>query len=154
MSAASVPNAPRELKLNSTLQEMIKSAFERGRPMSVAYADAQGRPQISFRGSLQPYSDTALAIWVRNPDSGILKAVRAGHEHIAMLYGEPGAQRSFLTFRGRGLIDNSEAVRRRVYDSAPAAERGRDPEQKGVPLVIELDSIDGIFQGEFLQMRR
>lgn len=154
MSAASPPNAPRKLELSPTLQEMIKSAFERGRPMSVAYADAQGHPQISFRGSLQPYSDTALAIWVRNPDSGILKAVRAGHEHIAMLYGEPGAQRTFLTFRGRGHIDNSDAVRRRVYDSAAAAERGRDPEQKGIPLIIELDSITGIFQGELLQMRR
>jgi hypothetical protein len=154
MSAASVPNAPRELKLNATFQELIKTAFERGRPLSVAYADAQGHPQISFRGSLQPHSETALAIWVRNPESGILKAVRAGHEHIVALYGDPTAPRSFLTFRGRGRIDNSEAERRRVYDSAPAAERGRDPEQKGVPLIIELDSVEGLFQGEFLQMRR
>jgi hypothetical protein len=122
--------------------------------MSVAYADAQAHPQLSFRGSLQPYSDTALAIWVRNPDSGILKAVRAGHEHIMALYGEPGAQRSFLAFRGRGQIDNSEAVRRRVYDSAPAMERDRDREQKGVPLIIELDSVEGLLHGEFLQMRR
>jgi hypothetical protein len=154
MSAASTPHAPRELKLDAPLQEMVKTAFERGRPMSVAYTDAQGHPQLSFRGSLQPYSDTALAIWVRNPDSGILKAVRDGHEHIVALYGEPGAQRSFLTFRGRARIDNSEAVRRRVYDSAPAGERDRDREQKGVPLIIELDSIAGLFQGELLQMRR
>jgi hypothetical protein len=71
-----------------------------------------------------------------------------------MLYGEPGAQRSFLTFRGRAHIDDSEAVRRQVYDSAPAMERDRDREQKGVPLIIELDSVQGLFQGEFLQMRR
>lgn len=154
MSAASVPSAPGELKLSPPLKELIKSAFERGRPMSVAYTDSDGHPQLSFRGSLQPYSDTALAIWVRNPDSGILKAVRAGHEHIVMLYGEPGAQRSFLTFRGRAHIDNAEAVRRRVYDSAPAGERDRDREQKGVPLIIELDSVQGLFLGEFLQMRR
>ncbi|HEX4049614.1 MAG TPA: hypothetical protein VHY19_01890 [Steroidobacteraceae bacterium] len=154
MNAASIPNAPGELKLTPTLQEVVKTAFERGRPISVAYTDAQGHPQLSFRGSLQPYSDTALAIWVRNPESGILKAVRAGHEHIAALYGDPSGQRAFLTFRGRGRIDDSEAVRRRVYDSAPAGERDRDREQKGVPLIIELDSVEGLFQGEFLRMRR
>jgi len=154
MSATPALPAPRELKLGTALQELVKGAFDRGRPMSVAYSDSQGRPQLSFRGSLQPYSDTALAIWVRNPESGILKAVSAGHDYIAALYGEPGAQRSFLAFRGRGRIDNSEAVRRRVYDSAPAGERDRDREQKGVPLIIELDSVEGLFQGEFLRMRR
>ncbi|HEY7930509.1 MAG TPA: hypothetical protein VID71_10875 [Steroidobacteraceae bacterium] len=154
MSPATDPKAPRELKLSTTLQELVKTAFDRGRPISVAYTDPQGHPQISFRGSLQPHSDTALAIWVRNPDSGILKAVRAGHEHIVALYGDPTAPRSFLSFRGRARIDNSDAERRRVYDSAPAGERARDPEQKGVPLIIELDSVEGLFQGEFLQMRR
>lgn len=154
MSATPPRPAPRELKLSAILQEMVKTAFERGRPMSVAYTDPQGHPQLSFRGSLQPHSETALAIWVRNPESGILKAVRAGHEHIAALYGDPTAPRSFLSFRGRARIDNSDAERRRVYDSAPAGERARDPEQKGIPLIIELDSVEGLFQGEFLQMRR
>jgi hypothetical protein len=154
MNAPSASNAPRELKLSADLQQLVSTAFERGRPLAVSYVDEQGHPQLAFRGSLQPYGETALAIWVRNPDGGILKAIRAGHERIVALYGDMGGQRAFLTFRGRGRVDNSEAVRRHVYDTAPAAERDRDREQKGVPLIIELDSVEGLFQEQFLQMRR
>jgi hypothetical protein len=154
MSTPPPPKAPQALKLSAPIQELVRGALERGRPLAVAYVDEQGHPQLAFRGSLQPYSETALAIWVRNPEGGLLKAVRAGHEHIVAMYGEVGAQRAFLTFRGRGQIGSSEAVRTQVYDSAPAGERNLDRERKGVPLIIELDSVEGLFQGEFMQMRR
>lgn len=144
-----------ELKLSPALKELVNQALARGRMISVAYVDLEGRPELSFRGSLQAYSDTQLAIWVRNPEGGLLKAVAAGHVHIAALYGEVGAQsRAFVTFRGRGRIDNSEAVRRAVYENAPAPERDLDKEQKGVPLIIDLDRVDGFFGGARLQMRR
>jgi hypothetical protein len=143
------------LKLAPALKDLVNTALERGRMLSVAYVSPEGKPEISFRGSLQAYSDTQLAIWVRNPESGILKAVRAGRTHIAILYGEASAQsKAFVTFHGSGRIDNSEAVRRTVYGNAPKGEQGLDKEQKGVPLLIDLESVAGFFGGERLQMRR
>jgi hypothetical protein len=121
--------------------------------MSIAYISAEGRPEISFRGSLQTYGDTKLAIWVRNPQGGILRAVRAGHVHIAVLYGDPPGD-AFVTFRGRGRIYESPEVRGAVYDHSPASEREADKQQQGVPLIIDLDSIDGVFGGRTLKMRR
>jgi len=144
-----------ELKLSAALKETINTALQQGRMLSVAYVSPEGTPQLSFRGSLQAYSDTQLAIWVRNPESGILKAVRAGHTHIAALYGQITPQsKAFISFRGHARIDDSEAVRRAVYEHAPEPERGLDPEQKGVPLIIDLDSVDGFFGGNRMQMRR
>jgi len=144
-----------ELKLSNTLQETVNTALDRGRMLSVAYVSLDGRPEISFRGSLQTYSDTQLAIWVRNPEGGIVQAVRAGHVHIAILYGELTAQnKAFINFRGRGHIDSTPEVRRRVYEGSPALERDLDKQQKGVPLIIDLDSVDGFFGGAILQMRR
>ncbi|HTW73419.1 MAG TPA: hypothetical protein VMD56_00685 [Steroidobacteraceae bacterium] len=155
MNAPQTPPPETELKLTAALKELVNGALQRGRMISVAYVDLEGRPELSFRGSLQAHSDTQLAIWVRNPAGGILKAVAAGHAHIAALYGEASAQsRAFVSFRGRGRIDNSEATRRAVYDNAPAGERALDKEQKGVPLIIDLDRVDGFFQGEMLRMRR
>lgn len=153
MGTPSAP-APQPLRLSPALQQLINSAFDRGHPLSLAYVDGQGRPELSFRGSLQTHGESALAIWVRNPEGGLLKAIRLGHVHLVAIYGEVSAQRSFLTFRGRGRIDDSPAQRQRVYSAAPARERDRDPQQRGVPLIIELDSVEGIFQGEMLQMRR
>ncbi|MGH8220227.1 MAG: hypothetical protein ACREUT_16935 [Steroidobacteraceae bacterium] len=144
-----------ELKLTPALQELVNGALERGRMLSVAYVGADGRPELSFRGSIQALSETQLAIWVRNPEGGILAAVRGGRPHVSLLYGEirPDAK-AFVTFRGRGRIENAEAVRRKVYESSPEAERNLDKDRKGLPLVIELDSVDGFFQGAVLKMRR
>jgi hypothetical protein len=144
-----------QLKLSPELQRTINTALERGRMLSVAYVSPEGRPELSFRGSTQAYSDDQLAIWVRNPEGGIVHAVRAGHPQIALLYGELGPQsKAFVSFRGRGRIDDTESVRRKVYDSSPEIERNLDRDRKGVPLIIDLDSVDGFFGGAMLKMRR
>jgi len=144
-----------ELKLSAALKETVNTALERGRMMSLAYVSPEGRPELSFRGSVQAYSDTQLAIWVRNPEGGILKAAASGHPQMALLYGELGAQsKAFVTFRGRGRVESSESVRRKVYDDSPKGERDMDKDRKGVALIIDLDSVDGFFGGSALNMRR
>src|SRR5580692_10317160 len=144
-----------ELKLLPALKDTVNTALARGRMMSVAYVSDEGRPELSFRGSVQAYSDTKLAIWVRNPEGGILKAAKSGHPHITLLYGELGAQsKAFVTFRGRGRVESSESVRRKVYDASPQIERDMDKDRKGVALIIDLDSVDGFFGGSALKMRR
>ncbi len=155
MATPSTPPLITELKLSPALQETVNTALARGRMISVAYVSPDGRPELSFRGSVLAYSDTQLAIWVRNPEGGIVKAVTSGHAHVSLLYGEIGAQsKAFMTFRGRGRIDPAEPVRRKVYDNSPEAERNLDKERKGVALIIDLDSDDGFFDGKVLKMRR
>lgn len=145
---------PTELKLSPALKETVNTALAHGRMLSVAYVSPDGKPELSFRGSVRAYSDNQLAIWVRNPVGGILNAVASGHPHIALLYGELGAEsKAFVTFRGRGRVDTSESVRRKVYDDSPEIERNLDKDRKGLALIIDLDSVDGFFGGNILQMR-
>jgi hypothetical protein len=154
MTTPSTPSVLTDLRLSSALKETINTALARGRMMSVAYVSPEGRPELSFRGSVQAYSDIQLAIWVRNPEGGIIKSVTSGRPHIALLYGELGAEsKAFLTFRGRGHVDSSEPVRRKVYDDSPEVERNLDKDRKGVALLIDLDSVDGFFGGNVLKMR-
>ena len=146
--------ATTELKLSPALKETVNTALAHGRMISVAYVSPEGRPELSFRGSVQAYSDTQLAIWIRNPAGGIIQAVAAGRPHISLLYGELGTQsKAFVTFRGRGRVDPSESVRRKVYDDSPQAERDLDKDRKGVALIIDLDSVEGFFAGNALKMR-
>jgi hypothetical protein len=145
--------ATTELKLSSALKETINTALAHGRMMSVAYVSPEGRPELSFRGSVHSFSDTQLAIWVRNPAGGIIRAVAAGRPHIALLYGELGAQsKAFVTFRGRGHVEPSDSVRRKVYDASPEGERNLDKDRNGVALIIDLDSVAGFFGGNALKM--
>src|ERR1700722_16755217 len=155
MANQQTPPELTELKLSPALKETVNTALARGRMMSVAYVSPEGRPELSFRGSVQAYSDTELAIWVRNPSGGILQAAASANPHISLLYGELRPQsKAFVTVRGRGRVDSSEAVRRKGYDGSPELERNLDKDRKGVALIIDLDSVDGFFGGSVLKMRR
>jgi general stress protein 26 len=150
-------NAPpvlTELKLSADMKQAINTALESGRAIAIAYVDESGAPHLSFRGSTQAYSDTQLAIWVRNPQGGILSATKK-NPAVALIYAnhDPKA-RGFMSIRGRARIDESAEARRRVYEQAPEGERNLDKERKGVPLIIDLNSIEGFFGGARLQMRR
>jgi hypothetical protein len=150
----SAPPILTELKLSADMKQAVDTAFEAMKPIVVSYVDENGAPQLSFRGSTQAYSDTQLAIWVRNPEGRILESITK-NPAIALLYGsfEPTA-RAFMIFRGRARIDPSDVVRHRIYDKAHAFERGQDKERKGIAIVIDLDSVDGFFGGAQLKMRR
>jgi uncharacterized protein GlcG (DUF336 family) len=150
----SAPPVLTELKLSADMKRAVDTALESGRAIAIAYVDEHGAPQLSYRGSTQAYSDTQLAIWVRNPQGRILSATKK-NPAVALIYAnhDPNA-RGFMIFRGRARIDESAEARRRVYEQAPEGERNLDAERKGVPLIIDLDSVEGFFGGARLQMRR
>lgn len=143
-----------ELKLSDEMKDAVNNAFGTRRPIVVAYVDEKGAPQLSYRGSTQVYSDTQLAIWVRNPAGRILESI-AKNPAVSLVYGyfEPN-ERGFMFFRGRARVDGGDAVRKQVYEHAHEFERSQDPERKGVAVLIDLDSVDGFFGGARLQMRR
>jgi hypothetical protein len=150
----SAPPTLTELKLSADMQNAINKAFETQKPIVVAYVDENNAPQISYRGSTQTYSDTQLAIWVRNPEGRLLESI-AKNPAMALMYGNfDPAGRAFMTLRGRGRVDSSEAVRTKVYDNAHPFERSQDKDRKGIAILIDLDSVDGFFGGARLTMRR
>jgi hypothetical protein len=154
MTTQQTPPVLTELKLTDQIRQIVNGALARGRPINLAYVDANGRPSLSFRGSTQVYDDTHLAIWVRNPHDGIVSAI-SRNPNVTLLYSDLNPQAfALITFRGRGRFDHSDAVRRTVYDNAPESERNLDKDRKGAPMIIELNSVDGIVPGYVLKMRR
>jgi hypothetical protein len=149
-------NAPpvlTELKLSADMKKAVDTAFERKKPIVISYIENDA-PKLSFRGSTQAFSDTALAIWVRMPDGPILEGVKK-NPAVSLIYGDFRADgRDFMIFRGKARIDKSEAVRKRVYESAHAFEQSQDKERKGNALIIDLDSVEGFFGGALLKMKR
>lgn len=152
MSAAAPPVLT-ELKLSEEMKKAVNTAFERRKPIVISYIE-NGAPKLSFRGSTQAYSDTALAIWVRMPDGPILDGVKK-NPNVALIYGDFRTDgRDFMIFRGKARIDTSEAARKRVYESAHAFEQGQDKDRKGNAMIIDLDSVEGFFGGALLKMKR
>ena len=154
MTQAPPPPAPlTEMKLPQTLKDAVNNAFTSGKPVLVAYVDEEGQPSLSFRGSTQAFSDSALAIWVRNPEGGLQKAL-GKNPRISLMYRDPTPEsRTMLQFKGKARVGN-DAERETVYNNAPEPERNADREKKGFPLIIDLERVDGFAPGVRVAMRK
>jgi hypothetical protein len=160
MTEGAEPKTLTELRLNQELKDLINNAYMDGNfPVIVAYVEGD-RANVSFRGSVQAYSDQQLSLWARNPEGGILKAM-AKNPNLTLVYRRPGssdptAGRSLavVTLRGTGRVVSEESVRRDVYDRQPQIERDADPDYRGLPLIVDLDSVTGYMPGFRLQMQR
>lgn len=143
---------PSGIELTADMVQAVNSALENGKPVIVSYVDPDGQPHLSFRGSTHAHAPDELAIWVRDPQGGLLAGVER-NPRLTLLYRDPQT-RTMLLFYGRARVEASEEAGRMVYDQSPEAERQRDPERKGKPLVIQLDRVEGITAGGRVLMSR
>jgi hypothetical protein len=147
-----IPLPASELVLTDVIKEAINTALVSGNPILIAYVRPDGYASLSYRGSTQIWSDTALAIWVRNPEGGLLAAL-PGNDHVTLWYRRSDPV-TIYQFWGRARVQNDEETRELVYSRAPEAEQRLDPKKKGIPIVIELERVDGRVGREPVRMQR
>jgi Pyridoxamine 5'-phosphate oxidase len=146
------PPAPTPLKLTDEIKDQIKGAFnpENASAVIVAYVDDQGVPHMSLRGTTQAFSDDQLAVWNRDRNSGMNKAITSNPNVSAFFRSATNGM--IYQFAGRAHVD--ESANDAVYASSPEAERNADPRKKGVAIIIDLDRVDGLgLAGRFAMER-
>jgi hypothetical protein len=119
----------------------INRALANQTPMVLAYVDDQGTPALSLRGSVQVYSPTQLCLWVRNANSGLIRAIRADRP-LSLLY-RNSSMRTTLTIRGRGKVIEDDGLRRRIFDISPEVEQRHDTAMSGAAVVVDVSRIHG-----------
>jgi len=130
-----------DLRLTPELHNTINNALADGHPMVLAVVDESGQPRLSFRGSLQTYSDTQLGFWLRNPQGSSFASIRTNPK-VALIY--RSATTPLLQFQGKARIATEDAERERVFNSAPEVERKADPDRKGQAIIIDMTLIEGV----------
>ena len=144
---------PDALELTGEIAEAVDGALERGHPLVVGYVDDSGYPVVSFRGSTHVHGPQQLAIWVRKADDGFAKAVTERPQVTLLYYDREGPGPFYLSFRGRARVD--PAANEEVYANTVERERDRDPDRKGVAVIIDVEDLRGAGpQGAFEQERR
>jgi hypothetical protein len=151
-----MPSATNQgLTLTDDLKGLVDNALANGTPLLLAAVSPDGKPVLSFRGSVQTYSDDQLGLWARNTQGGTLEAIRA-NPNVVLMY--RSATMPLLQFHGRARVADSEAERSQVFDAAPERERAADPERKGVAVIVDLDRVEGVRIGpegrEFIRLAR
>ena len=145
------------ITLDDELKGIINGALETASPMVLASVDPQGRPRLTFRGSIQAFSDDQVGFWARNAEGSTMENL-ATNPHVAMMY-RNAATRQVVQLSGRARV--AEGVERdRVYENAPEIEQRADPERKGVGVIVDLDRVEGFLgladggQRRFVRMAR
>ena len=88
------------IDLTGDIQTVIDGALERaGRAPAVGYIDQDGYPAVSHRGSTHVISPNQLALWARNPEDGLAKAV-AANPKVTVAFFDPAGSPLMLAMRG------------------------------------------------------
>jgi len=66
---------PTPLKLPPELKQRINKALSEFHTMMIVYNDLADQPIMTLRGSTLAFSDTQLAMWIRNPEGGFIKSI-------------------------------------------------------------------------------
>lgn len=135
------PVEARTIVLPDALKRRIDNALAERHPMLVAHVDAQGQPVLSFRGSVQVFSDDQLAMWIRSAEGGFIQAIRA-NPRIALMYRDEEAKATYQ-FQGRARVTAAPAERQAIFERAPAVERAHDFAMLGAAVVVDLDRVEG-----------
>ena len=87
------------LILDDELKGIINTALSERTPMVLASVDAQGQPRLTFRGSVQTFSDDQVGFWARNPTGGTMDNIGV-NPHVSMMMRNPDT-RVMLQLIGR-----------------------------------------------------
>jgi len=139
------------LEINEHIAQAVNGAYGAGKPIVLAYVDADGYPRLSTRGSTHVHGPQQLAIWGRNPEGGLQKAIQSNPKVGLIAFNMDPF--TLLFFTGRARLDPSQNDA--VWEKIPQGERDLDPERKGGAVIIDLDTIKGLGgDGNFFMMSR
>ncbi|MBM4202719.1 MAG: hypothetical protein FJ194_01020 [Gammaproteobacteria bacterium] len=95
--------------------------------------------RISLYGSTHFHNPDTLVIWVRNPDSPLLRTLPT-RPYMAFIDGDI-QERVYCTLEGKGRVITAGDERQRVYDQMHPIERQFDGAMKGTAIAIDLERV-------------
>jgi hypothetical protein len=140
------------IAIDEQVAALIDGALDNKTPVIAAYVDDKGVPHVSPRGTVQVWSPTQLAMWARDPNGGMLRAIPT-NPNVSLFYRD-GASRAAFEMTGRMRVADDPDERQRVFDRSPLVERNFDPLLRGKAIIVELDSFVGAGPTGRLNMRR
>jgi hypothetical protein len=146
------PVQPRPLSLTPAMKAAVNGALDNQTPMLIAYVDGGAQVHLSFRGTIQAYSDDQLALWARDPEGGLPRNIE-DRPKVTLFYHDPG-RRTTYTFYGRAHVAAEPDARAVIFENSHPREQQADFRRRGVAVVVDLDKVEGRDSGGRLLLQR
>jgi general stress protein 26 len=127
--------------------QALDSALADRVPCLLGTADKLGQAQISPKGSMMVFDATRLAYWERAGRTAIAN-IKANPK-VVVFYRNP-ALKLALRFYGTATAIPEGALLEAVWSRTIPAEREKDPERKGMAVVIDVHMVNDL-SGKVLQ---
>jgi uncharacterized protein len=124
----------------SEMAEFVDRAQDEGLTCLVATASRDGQPNLAFKGSMMVWDRDHLAFWERA--KGETLAHLRENPRVAAVYRNRAAGKAWR-FYGVAELHDAGPLREQVMARTIPAELERDPERKGVAVVIRVDRVTG-----------
>ncbi len=134
------------IKMTPLMRDLLVSAAADGVPCLVGTATKTGHPQISPKGSVAVFDERTLSFWERSFRSA---AAAIGQNPRVVVYYRNAARAAEIPYRSAAMRFHGSA---RIVDSGPERERAweltipiekkKDPDRKGVAVLIDVDRIE------------
>jgi predicted pyridoxine 5'-phosphate oxidase superfamily flavin-nucleotide-binding protein len=124
----------------SEMAEYVDRAHEDGLTCLVATASSDGQPNLAFKGSVMVWDKDHLA-FLERAHGETLSQLRE-NPRIAVVYRNRAAGKAWR-FWGVTELHESGELRDKVMARTVQAELDRDPERKGVAVIIRVDRVAG-----------
>ena len=137
------------IAIEGEMREMLNSALADRMVCLVGTASKDGQPQISVKGSVSVYDGETLAYWERSLRSALENV--SENPKVVIFYRNPD-KRINWRFHGTATVYESGEIRDKVKSQTPQPELDRDPDDKGIAILVKVDSITDL-GGNTLQQK-
>lgn len=137
------------IALTDQMREMVNNALANGCPCILATTSANGEPDIGFKGSMMVFDDESLAYWERTRRQHLKNL--SENPRVVVLFRDPKTRINWR-FHGIATVHQDGPVREQVMTRTVKDEIDKDPERKGLAVIIRVDKVTNL-AGEVLQTR-
>src|SRR5688572_26773205 len=123
--------------------EAINSALAEGTFCVLATCGEEG-PDVGFKGSMQVFDNERLCYWERTR-SGHLANLRSDSGVAVMYFSRERGK--YLRMYGRAELHEDGPIREHIMERTPAPELDKDPEKRGIGVLIQVDRLVEPFGG-------
>ncbi len=135
--------------LDDQMRELLYTAMDDRSTCLLGTATAEGKPQISMKGSVMVFDRHTLAYWERAKRSAL---ENVGANPNVVIFYRNSALRITWRFHGTAKVYETGAIRNNVMHRTVQAELDRDPDRLGAAVLVTVDTITDL-AGNILQQR-
>jgi len=138
------------IKLTDEMKERVNNAFNDAKPCLLATASKDGKPSVSFRGSMMAWDDEHLAYWERSHLRG--EENLEENPNVVVFYMDY-PPRVGWRFIGQATVYKDGEMRQRIMERTIKEELEKDPDRKGFGVLIRVDKIRAYGRDTIVQER-